>query len=331
MKAIVYEEYGPPDVLQLREVNTPEPGDDEVRIRIAAVTVNMGDCEMRRPEIPNSIWVLVRLVFGWRKPRKHILGAYLAGTVDAVGANVERLRVGDEVMAASGARFGAYAEYLCLPEKYPIAIRPSNLTAAEASGVPLGGINVLHFFRKAKLQPGEHVLINGAGGSFGTFAVQLAKYYGAEVTAVDHRDKLEMIRSIGADHVLDYTREDFTENVASYDVIFNVVLKCPYARALRALKPGGRYLLTNPDGIGQMLRAVWTSWTGRKKVVIEMASETTADLDQLRELIEAGHLRSVVDRTYPLEQAVEAHRYVESGRKQGNVVLTLEHRELRTT
>lgn len=323
MKAIVYEQYGPPEVLQLREVGTPEPGDGEVRIRITAVTVNMGDCEMRRPETPNSIWVLVRLVFGWRRPRKRILGAYFAGTVDAVGTNVERLRVGDEVMAASGARFGAYAEYLCLPEKYPIAIRPSNISAAEASGVPLGGVNVLHFLRKAKLQPGEHVLVNGAGGSFGTFAVQLAKHYGAEVTAVDHRDKLEMIRSLGADHVIDYTCEDFTKNVASYDVLFNMVLKCPYARALRTLKPGGRYLLTNPDGIGQMLRAIWTSWTSNKKVVIEMAKETTADLDHLRELIEAGHLRSVIDRTYPLAQAVEAHHYVESGRKHGNVVLTL--------
>ena len=324
MNAIVYEEYGAPEVLQLRAVKTPEPADDEVRIRIEAVTVNMGDCEMRRPEIPNSIWFLVRLVFGWRKPRKRILGAYFAGTIDAVGSNVERLRVGDAVMAASGARFGAYAEYVCLPQNYPIALRPSNLTAAEASGVPLGGVNALHFFRKARLQTGEHVLVNGAGGSFGTFAVQLAKHYGALVTAVDHADKLEMIRSLGADHVIDYTGEDFTENVASYDVIFNMVQKCPYSRALRALKPGGRYLLTNPDGIGQMLRGVWTSWTSNKKVIIEMAKETTAELDQLRELIEAGHLRSVIDRTFRLEQAVEAHRYVESGRKHGNVVLTLD-------
>ena len=226
-------------------------------------------------------------------------------------------------MAASGARFGAYAEYLCLPETHPIALRPSNITAVEASGVPLGGVNALHFFRKAKLQPREHVLINGAGGSFGTFAVQLAKHHGAEVTAVDHHDKLAMIRSLGADHVIDYTREDFAEHEASYDVIFNVVMKCPYARALRALKPGGRYLLTNPDGIGQILRAVWTSWTSNEEVVIEFAKETTADLNHLRELIETGHLRSVIDRTYPLEQAVEAHRYVELGRKHGNVVLTL--------
>ncbi len=324
MKAIVFDEYGPPEVLRLQEVDTPRPADGEVRIRIAATTVNLGDCEMRRPEVPNSIWVVVRLAFGWRKPRKRILGAYFAGTIDAVGCDVERLCVGDEVMAASGSRFGAYAEYICLPETYPIAIRPSNLTPAEASGVPLGGVNALHFFRKAQLRPGDHVLVNGAGGSFGTFAVQLAKHYGADVTAVDHTEKLEMLRSIGADHVIDYTAEDFTEGTARYDVIFNMVLKCPLGRALGVLKPGGRYLLTNPDGFGQLFHAVWLSLTTDKKVVIEMAKETTADLDDLRELIEAGHLRSIVDRTYPLDQAVEAHRYVESGRKHGNVVLTLE-------
>ncbi len=245
--------------------------------------------------------------------------------MDAVGTGVERLRAGDEVMAASGSRFGAYAEYICLPEAYPIAIRPSNLTVAEASGVPLGGVNALHFFRKAAVGPGDHVLVNGAGGSFGTFAVQLAKYHGAEVTAVDHGDKLEMLRSIGADHVIDHNREDFTDTAARYDVIFNMVLKCPLARAVRALKPGGRYLLTNPDGFGQMFHAVWISLTTNRKVVIEMAKETTADLDHLRELIEAGHVRSIVDRTYPLEQAVEAQRYVESGRKHGNVVLTMDH------
>jgi len=266
--------------------------------------------------------VLVRLAFGWRKPRKRVLGAYFAGTVDAVGNNVERLQVGDPVMACSGGRFGAYAEYICLSEQDPIAVRPSNITAAEASGVPLGGINALHFLRKARLQPGEHVLVNGAGGSFGTFAVQLAKLEGAEVTAVDYPDKLEMIRSLGADHLIDCTCEDFTENTASYDVIFNMVAKCPYSRALRALKPGGRYLLTNPDGLGQMFRAIWTSWRSNKQVVIEFAKETTAALEHLRELIEAGRLRSVVDRTHPLDQAVEAHRYVESGRKHGNVVLT---------
>lgn len=322
MRAIVYEEYGPPEVLRSRDVATPEPREDEVRIRITAVTVNMGDCEMRRPETPNSIWVLARLVFGWRRPRQKILGAYFAGTVDAVGARVERLRVGDEVMGSSGARFGAYAEYLCLPESFPIALRPSNLTDIEASGVPLGGLNTLHFLRKANLQPGEHVLVHGAGGSFGTFAIQLAKHRGAEVTAVDHRDKLEMLRDLGADHVIDYMAEDFTENVGRYDILLNMVMSCPYARALRTLKPGGRYLLTNPDGFGQMLRAVWTSWTSDRKVIVEMARETTADLDHLRELIEAGHLRSVIDRTYPLEQAAEAHRYVESGQKRGNVVLT---------
>ena len=183
---------------------------------------------------------------------------------------------------------------------------------AVSAGVPLGGINALHFLDKAEIRPGEHVLVNGAGGSFGTFAVQLAKARGAEVTAVDHGDKLEMLLSLGADHVIDSTREDFMENVGAYDVLFNMVMRCPYGRALRTLKPGGRYLLTNPHGLAQMLQAAWTTLVTDKKVVSEFAKESTAELDRLRELCEAGGLRSVVDRTYPLEQVVEAHRHVES-------------------
>ncbi len=323
MKAVVYEEYGPPEVLQLREVETPTPRDDEVLIRIGAVTVNTGDCELRRPEIPNTIWFLIRLFFGFRKPRKRILGAYFAGEIEAVGKDVEQFKVRDQVFAGSGPRFGAYAEYICLPGSHPIAAKPANMNYAEAAAVPLGGINALHYLRKAKIRSGEKVLINGAGGSFGTFAVQLAKLMGAEVTAVDSTEKLELLRELGADHVIDYTREDFTENGETYDVIFNVVVKASYARILRSLNKGGRYLLTNPAGIFQMLRAIWTSMTGNKKVIVQFAPETAEDLDYLRKLIEAGKLRSVIDRSYPLEQAAEAHRYVETGRKQGNVVLTM--------
>ncbi len=323
MKAVVYEEYGPPEVLQLRELETPTPRDDEVLIRIGAVTVNTGDCELRRPEIPNTIWFLIRLFFGFRKPRKRILGAYFAGEIEAVGRDVEQFQVRDRVFAGSGPRFGAYAEYICLPGSHPIAAKPANMNHAEAAAVPLGGINALHYLRKAKIRSGEKVLINGAGGSFGTFAVQLAKLMGAEVTAVDSTEKLELLRELGADHVIDYTREDFTENGETYDVIFNVVVKASYARILRSLNKGGRYLLTNPAGIFQMLRAIWTSMTGNKQVIVQFAPETAEDLDYLRELIEAGKLRSVIDRSYPLEQAAEAHRYVETGRKQGNVVLTI--------
>ncbi len=331
MKAIVYTKYGPPDVLQLKEVEKPDPKDNEVLIRIYAVTVNMGDCEMRRSEIPNSIWFLVRIFFGLLKPRKQILGAYLAGKIEAVGKNVKLFKKGDQVMAGSGPRFGAYAEYICLPEEGSLAIKPANMNYEEAAAVPLGGLNALHYLRKANIQSGEKVLINGAGGSFGTFAVQLAKYYGAEVTGVDSTEKLDMLRSIGAAHVIDYSQEDFTKNGETYDVIFNVVIKSSFSGNLRSLKQNGRYLLTNPAGFLQMFRGLWTSMisspafggTG-KKVIFEFASEKSEELNFLRELIEEGKLISVIDRCYPLEQVVEAHRYVETGCKKGNVVLTLE-------
>jgi NADPH:quinone reductase-like Zn-dependent oxidoreductase len=323
MKAVVYREYGPPEVLRLEEVETPVPGDREVLIRIGAATVNTGDCEMRRPEIPNSIWFVIRLFFGLRKPRKRILGAYLAGEIEAVGKEVTRFRVGDRVFAASGGRFGAYAEYICLPETFTIATKPVNMTYEEASTVPLGGLNALHFLRKAKIQEGERVLINGAGGSFGTFAVQLAKRMGAEVTAVDATEKLDLLRELGADHVIDYTREEFTEGGESYDVIFNVVVESSLSRGVGSLSEGGRYLLTNPAGFGQIFRAMWISITSGRQVIVQLAKEEVEDLVHLRELIEAGKLRSVIDRSYPLEQAVEARRFVETGRKRGNVVLTM--------
>jgi NADPH:quinone reductase-like Zn-dependent oxidoreductase len=323
VKAIVYDRYGPPEVLQLREVPAPAPGEDDVLIRIRAVTVNMGDCEMRRPEIPNAIWLLVRLAFGLRRPRRRILGSYFAGEVAVVGSNVARLRVGDKVFAASGARFGAYSEYICLPEASCIAAMPASLSYEEAASVPLGGLNALHYLREAKLRPGERVLVNGAGGSFGTFAVQLARLMGAHVTAVDSAEKLDLLRELGADRVVDYAREDPAAEGETYDVVFNVVARYPYSRALSSLGAGGRYLLTNPAGLAQMLRAVWTSLTSDRKVIVSFARETSEDLDHLRRLIEQGKLRPVIDRSYPLEQAAEAHRYVETGRKRGDVVLTM--------
>ena len=322
MKAIVYTKYGPPDVLELKEVDKPVPKDNEVLIRICAATVNKGDCEMRRPEIPNLIWLIVRMFFGLTKPRKQILGAYLAGEIEEVGKDVERLNEGDQVFAASGARFGAYAEYICLPSTYAIAPKPANMTYEEAAAVPLGGINALHYLRKAKVESGQKVLINGAGGSFGTFAVQLAKYFGAEVTGVDSAEKLDMVRSIGADHVIDYTREDFTRSGETYDVVFDMVCK-RFSGCMSSLKQGGRYLLTNPNGLSQMVRGLWTSIMSSKKVILEFASEKTEDLIFLTELIESGKIVSVIDRCYPLEQAAEAHRYVEEGHKKGNVVFTL--------
>ena len=320
MKAIVYTKYGPPDVLQLKEVAKSTPKDDEVLIKIHAATVTKGDCELRSPKIPNLIWLVVRIYFGLTRPRKNILGGYLAGEVEAAGKDVKLFSKGHQVFACTGARFGAYAEYICLPEG-EVAIKPANMSYEESAAVPLG-IDALHFLRKGKIQSGERVLVNGAGGSIGTFAVQLAKYFGAEVTGVDSTEKLDMLRSIGADHVIDYTQEDFTKS-GTYDVIFDVVCKSSFSRCVRSLKQNGRYLLVNPGGLSQMVRGLWTSMTSSKKVIFEFASYKTEDLIFLKELIEAGKMKSVIDRRYPLEQTAEAHRYVEKGHKKGNVVVTL--------
>ena len=325
MKAIVYTKYGPPDVLELKEVEKPVPKDNEVLIRIYAATVTKGDCEIRSPKIPNLIWLIVRLFFGLTKPRKQILGQELAGEIETVGKNVTLFKEGDQVFASTGARFGAYAEYICLPATYAIAIKPTNMTYEKAAAVPTGGLTALHYLRKGNIQKGQKVLINGAAGTFGTFAVQLAKYFGAEVTGVDSTSKLDMLRKIGADNVIDYTKEDFTKNDETYDIIFDVVCKSSFSRIIRSLKQNGRYLLTNPSGLLQMVRGLWTSIISSKKVILEFAGEKSEDLIFLKELIEAGKISSVIDRRYRLEQVVEAHRYVEKGHKKGNVVITLGH------
>jgi NADPH:quinone reductase-like Zn-dependent oxidoreductase len=325
MKAIVYTKYGPPDVLQFKEVEKPTPRDNEVLIKVCAATVTKGDCEMRSPKIPNLIWLIVRLFFGLTKPRKQILGQELSGEIEAVGKNVTLFKKGDQVFASTGARFGAYAEYTCLPAKYAIAIKSTNMAYEEAAAIPTGGLNALHYLRKGNIQNGQKVLINGAAGSFGTFAVQLAKYFGAEVTGVESTSKLDLLREIGADHVIDYTKEDFTKCGETYDIIFDVVCKSSFSRIMRSLKPNGRYLLTNPNGLLQMVRGLWTSIISSKKVILEFAGEKSEDLIFLKELVETGKIKSVIDRSYPLEQTAEAHRYVETGHKKGHVVITLEH------
>ncbi len=322
MKAIVCTRYGPPEVLQLREVEKPIPKDNEVLIRIHAATVTKGDCELRSLKLPLLWKLLVRVGFGFRAPRKKILGQELAGEIEAVGNAVTLFKKGDQVFANTGLHLGAYAEYDCLPEKGLIATKPANMTYDEAAAVPVGGLHALQYLRKANIQSGQKVLINGAGGSIGTIAVQLAKYYGAEVTGVDSPGKLDILRSIGADHVIDYTREDFTSSGATYDVIFDTVGKSSYSSSIRSLKKKGFYLLGNP-GLSQMIRASWTSSRGSKKVVGRMEPYRTEDLIFLKELIEAGKIRSVIDRCYPLEEAAEAHRYVDTGQKTGNVIITV--------
>jgi NADPH:quinone reductase-like Zn-dependent oxidoreductase len=330
MKAVIWTAYGPPEVLQLREVEKPTPKDNEVLIRIYATTVTKGDCEMRSLAFPIYLGLPMRAWRGFLKLRANsIPGTELAGEIEAVGKDIRRLKEGDQVFGSAGMSLGTNAEYICLPEEPGemeggVAIKPANMTYEEAATVPFGGRDALHFLRKANIQSGQKILINGAGGSIGTFAVQLAKLNGAEVSAVDSTAKLDMLRSIGADHVIDYTREDFAESGEIYDVIFDVVGKMSFPHSAKSITQNGTYLLANPLG-SQLVRGPWTRMTSSKQVIMQAASPTIADLVTLRGLIEEGKIQTVIDRTYPLEQIVEAHRYVEKGCKLGNVVVTVGH------
>jgi NADPH:quinone reductase-like Zn-dependent oxidoreductase len=327
MKAVVCTKYGPPEVLQLQEVAKPTPKDKEVIIRIYATTVFVGDCELRDLKFPILLRLLMRIGFGIRGPRKKIIGQELAGEIETVGKDVKLFKKGDQVFGTPGFGLGANAEYKCLPEEGLLAIKPTNMTYEEAAAVPVGGLESLHYLRKGNIHSGQKVLINGAGGSIGTFAVQLAKYFGAEVTGVDSIGKLDMLRSIGADQVIDYTQEDFTKSGEIFDVIFDVVGKSSFSHCERSLKQNGIYLSANP-GMSQMLRGSRTSKIGSKKAIFETPKHKAEDLGFLKQLIEAGKIRSVLDRTYPLEQIVEAHRYVETGHKKGNVVITVTHNSI---
>src|SRR2546430_3586369 len=324
MKAIVCTRYGSPEVLQLKEVEKPTPRDNEVLIRVHAATVTKGDCELRGLKLPTLWKLFIRIGFGFRAPRRKILGQELAGEIESVGSAVTRFKKGDQVFANTGLHLGAYAEYNCLPETGLIATKPANMTYEEAAAVAVGGLHSLHFLRKANIQSGLQVLIVGAAGTIGIIAVQLAKYYGGEVTAVDSTEKLGVLRYLNADQVIDYTKEDFTRSGEKYDVIFDTVGKSPYSGSLRSLREGGFYLLGNP-GLSQQIRAPCTSRSSGKRVIAGTLSYKSQDLVFLRELIEAGKIRSVIDRRYALEQLAEAHRYVDTGQKTGNVVITLMH------
>jgi 2-desacetyl-2-hydroxyethyl bacteriochlorophyllide A dehydrogenase len=328
MKAIVWTKYGAPDGLQLQEVEKPTPKDDEILIKIHETTVTAGDCEMRRLELPLMLSFPVRLYAGLIKPKRiTILGQELAGEVEEVGKNVTTYKVGDQVFGTTGFGFGAYAEYICLPEKPndaqgTLAPRPTNLTFEEAAAVPTAAFEALHFLRKADIQRGKKVLIIGAGGSIGTYTIQLARHFGAEVTGVDSTEKLDLLRSIGSNHVIDYTKEDYTKSGESYDLIIDVVGKGSVLHRLKLLKPDGYYFLAYA-GLSHILLAIWTSMASNKKLKIESASQKKEDLIFIKELIEMGKLKPIIDRSFPLEQTAEAHKYVETGQKQGNVVLNV--------
>lgn len=330
MKSVIYTEYGSPDVLRLANVEKPTPKDNEVLVKVRAVSVNYGDLIARKFSkvtsgefnMPGFLLLPARMEFGFRKPKKNILGSEFAGEVEAVGKDVTRFKPGDAVFGYRGSNMGANAEYLCVAENSTLAIKPDNVTYEEAATIPYGAISALNLLRKARIQPGQKVLVNGASGAIGSHAVQLAKHYGAEVTGVCGTPRLAFVKALGADRVIDYTREDFTQNGETYDLIFDVLGRCSFARCKESLKPNGRILYASFK-TKQLLQMLWTSRVGSKKVICALSMDKPGDLVTIKELIEAGKIKSIVDRCYPLEQTADAHRYVEAGHKQGNVVITV--------
>jgi NADPH:quinone reductase-like Zn-dependent oxidoreductase len=321
MKAIVYTSYGLPEVLQLEEVAKPAPKNNEVLIKVHTTTVTTAEGLMRRGKS-----LAGRIIMGLRGPRKkfRILGTELAGEVESVGQNVQRFKPGDQVYGFTGFGLGAYAEYKCMSEKGSLAVKPANLDYEEAAAVVDGATTALFFLKdKGKIQSGQKVLIIGASGSIGTFAVQLARYFGAEVTGVCSTANFELVKSLGAARVIDYTKEDFTRNGETYDLIFDTIGKSSFSRCKGALKESGRYLVTTGNMLANFILTLWTSIIGRKKMIFAFSIEKNEGLVFIRELFEAGKLKAVIDKSYPMEEIVAAHRYVDQGHKKGNVVITV--------
>ncbi len=322
MKAVICTKYGPPEVLKLKEVEKPVPKDNEVLIKVHATTVTSADIRIRGFRVPLSFWLPARIALGFRSPKINILGAELAGEIESVGKDVKQFKAGDQVFAYPGHHGGGYAEYMCMREDSAVAIKPENLTYDEAAAVPFGGNTALHFLKQANIKDKEKVLIYGASGSVGTYAVQLAKYFGAEVTGVCSSSNIELVKSIGADYVIDYTKEDFSKNGEIYDVIFDTVGKSSLSDCMESLQKEGVYLqaVATPT---TSLRMYLTSISTSKKLIGGTAVPKAENLYFLKELVETGEIEPVVDRTYPIEQIVEAHRYVDKGHKKGNVVITV--------
>ncbi len=337
MKAVVCTKYGPPEVLQLKEVEKPVPEENEVLIKIYATTVSSGDDRIRGYKVPLLYWLPFRIAMGFTGPRKKIQGAALAGEIEAVGKTVSLFKKGDRVFGSTGMEFGCYAEYTCVPvadlpdvdlfyrKEAALVKMPANMTYEEAVAVPFGGLTALHFLRKGNIRSGQEVLIYGASGAVGTSAVQLAKTFGAVVTGVCSTANLKMVQSLGADRVIDYTKEDFSKSGMTYDIIFDTVGKSPFSGCLKSLKKNGLYLRAVHMDPLSIIRGLWTNLTTSHKVIGGVGTEKIEDLIFLRELVEAGKLKAVIDRTYPLDQIVDAHRYVEKGHKKGNVVITVNH------
>ena len=315
MKAAVYTQYGPPEVLQVKQVEKPTPGKNELLVRIKATAVNSGDWRLRKAD-PFA----VRFIFGLFKPKKNILGSVFSGEIERVGEDVKHFKVGDFVFGHTDMSFGAYAEYKCLSEDTSIALKPSNMTHLEAAVIPFGGVTAWHFIKKAAIKPGQKVLVVGASGAVGSAAVQLAKSLGAHVTGVSSTANMALVKSIGADKVIDYTKEDFTQNGETYDVIFDTVKSISVSRSLKSLTKTGIMILS-AAGMPEMLQGAWISMTSSKKVMTGVISHNASDITFLKGLMESGQLKPVIDRTYSLDQIAEAHAYAEKGRKKGNVAI----------
>ena len=321
MKALICTKYGSPEVLKLKEVNKPVPKSNEALIKVYASSVTAGDCRIRRFDFAKWFWLPGRIIFGFTKPRSNIPGWELSGKIESIGKDVKRFKKGDKVFGYNkGISFGSTnAEYKCLSEDRLVTIDIDKISYEEAAVLPIGGLTALHFLRKANTKKAQKVLIYGASGSVGTYSVQLAKYFGAEVTGVCSSNNFELVRSLGADNLIDYTEEDFTENGQIYDIIFDTVSKISFSHCKSSLKQKGIYLTVD----WPFLQALWTSLTSSKRIIFGMASDKTEDLIFLRDLVEKKMIKPVIDKTYPLEQAVEAYRYVDKGHKKGNLVIKI--------